>query len=156
MWIDAVDDKIPNCDKSQLYVVWIKMERIWYFPPLSLTLQSSRKCFGVFTVGWALLSAPSLTLCISSAVLWRGQSTHSLRRPWSAGMPVLPLQHSTAPGILAFIRVINSAQPFLKAPHPFLCPQAQGWPTLPRCGKHSYVTAAAYFHSHPLPCIICH
>lgn len=95
----------------------------------------------------------SHTVCISSAVLlWRGQSTHSLRRPWSAGMPVSPLRHSMASEVLAFIHVINSVKPCLKAPHASLC--SQGWPTLPRCGKHSYVTAAAYFHSHPLPCII--
>lgn len=96
----------------------------------------------------------SLSHRVHHVLLWRGQSIHSLRRPWSAGMPVPPLHHSMAPGVLAFIHVINSVKPCLKATHASLCPQAQSWPALPRCGKQSYVTSVAYFHSHPLPCLI--
>ncbi len=152
--MNVVDDKTHTCAVSQLFVVWIQMETLQMFS-FSLARQSSQKCFGVFTVGCGPVKRSlSHTVCISSAVLWRGQSTHSLQRPWSAGMPLLPLQHSMEAGISAFIHVINSVEPWVKAPHAFLYPQAQGWPALHRCGKQTYVTAAAYFHSRPLPCII--
>lgn len=88
-----------------------------------------RNVLGVFTVGRCYI-----VRCLAFLLWWR-QSTHSLQRSWSAGMPVLPLHQSMASEVLALIHVINSVKPCLKAPHTSLC--SQRWPAITRCGKHS-------------------
>lgn len=125
---------------------------------LPLSLQPSQKCFGVFTVGCSLVKCSlSHTVCVSALPCCDEDRVHTA----CGGPDLLACRHCPSnipmePGILAFIHVINSVKPCLKAPHAFLCPQAQGCPTQHHCGKHRYVTAAAYLHSRPLPCIIFH
>lgn len=88
-----------------------------------------RNVLGVFTVGCCYI-----VRCLAFLLWWR-QSTHSLLRSWSAGMPVPPLHQSMASEVLALIHVINSVKPCLKAPHTSQC--SQRWPAITRCGKHS-------------------
>lgn len=97
----------------------LQCEQNWKFNAAAVT-----EMFWCFYDGQRPGEVPALSHS-SAVLLWWGQCTHSLQRPWSAGMPVLPLRHSMAPGVLAFIHVINSVEPCLKAPLASLCPQAR-------------------------------